>query len=68
MKIYFPARRCQRVAFSIFLCFFLRMRFLRFLIRDPMSDGRLAVSGSDRQVASELVDEGSIHEFRACRP
>ena len=33
---YLPARRCQRVRFSIFLCFFLRMRLRRFLIREPM--------------------------------
>ena len=39
---YFPARRCQRVAFSIFLCFFLRIRLRRFLMSDPMSCGRLA--------------------------
>jgi hypothetical protein len=26
------ARRCQRVAFSIFLCFFFRIRLRRFLI------------------------------------
>ena len=40
---YLPAaRRCQRVAFSIFLCFFLRMRLRRFLISDPMSGCRLA--------------------------
>ena len=39
---YLPARRCQRVAFSIFLCFFLRMRLRRFLISDPMACGRLA--------------------------
>lgn len=39
---HFPARRCQRVAFSIFLCFFLRMRLRRFLISDPMTCGRLA--------------------------
>jgi hypothetical protein len=30
------------VAFNIFLCFFLRMRLRRFLIRDPMSQGTLA--------------------------
>ena len=47
---YLPARRCQRVAFSIFLCFFLRMRLRRFLISDPMSCGRLAVRSSDCQV------------------
>ena len=38
---YLPARRCQRVRFSIFLCFFLRMRLRRFLISDPMSAPRL---------------------------
>ena len=48
---YLPARRCQRVAFSIFLCFFLRIRLRRFLISDPMSCGRLAVRGADCQVA-----------------
>jgi hypothetical protein len=34
---YRPARRCQRVAFSIFLCFFFRMRLRRFLMSDPMA-------------------------------
>ena len=34
---YLPARLCQRVAFSIFLCFFLRIRLRRFLINDPMA-------------------------------
>ena len=38
---YLP-RRCQRVRFSIFLCFFLRMRLRRFLIRDPMASQTLA--------------------------
>src|SRR5690606_331159 len=34
---YLPAaRRCQRVRFSIFLCFFLRMRFRRFLISESI--------------------------------
>jgi hypothetical protein len=32
------------VAFSIFLCFFLRMRLRRFLMSDPMSGRRLARS------------------------
>jgi hypothetical protein len=46
---YLPAARlCQRVAFNIFLCFFLRMRLRRFLIRDPMSVGTLAAQGPDR--------------------
>jgi hypothetical protein len=39
---YLPARRCQRVAFNIFLCFFLRMRLRRFLINDPMTARKLA--------------------------
>jgi len=35
---YLPAaRRWKRVRFSIFLCFFLRMRLRRFLINDPMA-------------------------------
>ena len=34
---YLPARLCQRVAFNIFLCFFLRIRLRRFLINDPMA-------------------------------
>ena len=38
---YLPARRCQRVAFNIFLCFFFRMRLRRFLMSDPMSGVRL---------------------------
>jgi catechol 2,3-dioxygenase-like lactoylglutathione lyase family enzyme len=46
-----PARRCQRVAFSIFLCFFLRIRLRRFLISDPMPSGRLAVRCVDCQIA-----------------
>ncbi len=38
---YLPARRCQRVRFSIFLCFFLRIRLRRFLMRLPISLGKL---------------------------
>jgi hypothetical protein len=30
------------VAFSIFLCFFLRIRLRRFLINDPMADCQLS--------------------------
>ncbi len=51
---YLPARRCQRVALSIFLCFFFRIRLRRFLISDPMSCGRLAVRRGDCQVAPAL--------------
>ena len=46
---YLP-RRCQRVRFSIFLCFFLRMRLRRFLIRDPMASPTLA--DGDRTVST----------------
>ncbi len=34
---FFFARRWKRVRFSIFLCFFLRMRLRRFLISEPMA-------------------------------
>jgi hypothetical protein len=43
---YFPARRCQRVAFSIFLCFFFRIRLRRFLINEPMAGGTLVAKGT----------------------
>ena len=36
-------RRWKRVRFSIFLCFFLRMRLRRFLINDPMAAQRVVV-------------------------
>jgi len=36
-------RRWKRVRFSIFLCFFLRMRLRRFLISDPMAAQRVVV-------------------------
>jgi len=44
------ARLCQRVAFNIFLCFFLRMRLRRFLIKDPMSVRTLAARGPNRHL------------------
>jgi hypothetical protein len=44
-------RLCQRVRFSIFLCFFLRMRLRRFLISDPMATETLA----DRRPARSSV-------------
>jgi len=44
---YLPAaRRCQRVFFSIFLCFFLRMRLRRFLMSDPMACATLVGAGA----------------------
>ena len=64
---YLPARRCQRVAFSIFLCFFLRIRLRRFLISDPMSSGRLAVPGVDCQVGSGVRRQHGLRD-RAARP
>ena len=43
---YFPlARRWNRVRLSIFLCFFLRIRFRRFLISEPMRLERVATLG-----------------------
>jgi hypothetical protein len=54
---YLPARRCQRVAFNIFLCFFFRIRLRRFLMSDPMSSGRLAGCRSGRQVAPPPPDD-----------
>ncbi len=55
-ECYLPAaRRCQRVAFNIFLCFFLRMRLRRFLINDPMSTGTLADQVVLRHVGREGV-------------
>jgi len=48
---YLPAAlRCQRVAFNIFLCFFLRMRLRRFLISEPMRLLRLLGESPDRQM------------------
>jgi len=49
---YLPARRCQRVAFNIFLCFFFRMRLRRFLISDPMSAVRLTDNPPTRVIVS----------------
>ena len=51
---YLPARRCQRVAFSIFLCFFLRMRLRRFLISDPMSDKHATGDATPSHIAAPI--------------
>ena len=40
-RYFFFALRWKRVLFSIFLCFFLRMRLRRFLISDPMRTKKL---------------------------
>ena len=48
---YLPAaRRCQRVAFNSFLCFFLRIRLRRFFMREPMVCGTLAGKRAKCQV------------------
>jgi catechol 2,3-dioxygenase-like lactoylglutathione lyase family enzyme len=52
------ALRCPRVAFSIFLCFFLRIRLRRFLISDPMTWRRLGQRATDRQVPGIVADMG----------
>ena len=51
---YLPARRCQRVAFSIFLCFFLRIRFRRFLMSDPMGGARVAAGREPGTIVDRL--------------
>ena len=43
MAYFFLARRWKRVLFSIFLCFFLRMRLRRFLINEPIGAENLLV-------------------------
>ena len=49
---YLPAaRRWKRVRFSIFLCFFFRMRLRRFLISEPMARGNLAVGQPECETA-----------------
>src|SRR5205807_686128 len=63
VKSYLPARRCQRVALSIFLCFFLRIRLRRFLISDPMSCGRLAVPWADCQVGLDARRQAVAFEI-----
>ena len=48
---YLPfARRWKRVRFSIFLCFFLRMRLRRFLISEPMAGVTVAAMARRRVI------------------
>ena len=63
-----PARRCQRVALSIFLCFFLRIRLRRFLISDPMS--KRQASGPQARLPGRAGGEEARHGLRdrAARP
>jgi len=50
---YLPAaRRCQRVRFNIFLCFFFRIRLRRFLISDPMAGGTLVEDGQELPIGA----------------
>src|SRR4051794_6291309 len=53
---YLPARRCQRGRFSIFFCFFLRMRLRRFLISEPMRGANL----QEVAAAVEIRDERGV--------
>ena len=46
VRIGYLSRRWKRVRFSIFLCFFLRMRLRRFLISEPMAAGTLPVGAA----------------------
>jgi hypothetical protein len=43
-------RRWWRVRRSIFLCFFFRMRFLRFLINEPIRAATLAADRAERAI------------------
>jgi hypothetical protein len=59
---YFPCwRRAQRVFFRSFLCFFLRMRLRRFLIRDPMADGHAISRVAERAQRLRSVVQGDGH-------
>ena len=58
---YLPAaRRCQRVRFSIFLCFFLRMRLRRFLIREPMRGATLPAVRAEAPGFEQLLAEKGV--------
>ena len=58
-RSYLPAaRRWKRVRFSIFLCFFLRMRLRRFLISDPMA--RRTLLGRPRGVHKSAISAQSL--------
>ncbi len=53
-RAYLPrARRWWRVRRSSLRCFFFRIRFLRFLISEPMALGTIA-SGSERMRTRDL--------------
>ena len=59
-EIYLPAaRRWKRVRFSIFLCFFLRMRLRRFLISEPMGGRRLAACSACETRTAYAVGSGA---------
>ena len=52
---YLPALRCQRVRFSIFLCFFFRMRLRRFLMREPMTGATVPASSNYARTHTPLL-------------
>jgi len=56
------ARRCQRVRFSIFLCFFLRMRLRRFLISDPMASQTIADGNGSKSTARHRSGVAAIRQ------
>jgi hypothetical protein len=47
-------RRWNRVRFSIFLCFFLRMRLRRFLISEPIRTGETTCRSTPNATRREL--------------
>jgi len=71
-QVYLPAaRRCQRVRFNIFLCFFLRIRLRRFLMSDPMAGGTLAEIAPDLPIggpSSRPTPRQSATDAAALRP
>ena len=53
-------RRCQRVFFSNFLCFFFLMRLRRFLIREPMAGGDTRRRGVCCRIAGAGCRPGKV--------
>ena len=62
------ARRWKRVRFSIFLCFFLRIRFRRFLISDPMASGNLANPREHCETRAERAPAEGAPRLRRLTP
>ena len=54
---YLPAAlRWNRVRFSIFLCFFLRMRLRRFLISEPIASATVAAHRPDCVIHGQEIE------------